>query len=76
MLNYFTNKELLYIKFPIVFPLLYGFILFTFPQFETHLIILTIFLCETCFGASTFFLDKVNFDHIFQRKLLSLLFRS
>ena len=66
MLNYFTNKELLYIKFPIVFPLLYGFILFTFPQFETHLIILTIFLlAETHFGATwPFFLDKVNFDHI------------
>ena len=71
MLNYFSNKELLYIKFPIVFPLLYGFILFTFPQFETHLIILTIFLlAETHFGATwPFFLDKVNFDHIISKKI-------
>ena len=71
MLFYFSNKELLYIKFTIVFKLLYGFILFTFPHFETHLIILKIFLlAETHFGATwPFFLDKVNFDHIISKKI-------
>ena len=38
------NKELLLIKFPLFFPLLYGFILFTFPEFELQLILLTILI--------------------------------
>lgn len=50
------------VKFPIIFPLVYGFILFSFPQYETELIIITILLlAETHFGATwPFLLDKVN----------------
>ena len=51
------NKELLLIKFPIFFPLIYGIILFTFPQFELQLIFLTILiLAEPHFGATWPFL--------------------
>ena len=76
MFNYFLNKEIALVKFPIVFPIIYGFILFTFPQFETHLVILTIFLlAETHFGATwPFFLDKVNFDHIKSKKIAFIAF--
>ena len=54
------------VKFPIVFPLVYGFVLYTFPQFETELIIITILLlAETHFGATwPFLLDKVNYPFI------------
>ena len=39
-----NNKiEFILIKFPIFFPIIYGLILFYFPQFETQLVILTIF---------------------------------
>ena len=54
------------VKFPIVFPLVYGFVLYSFPQYETELIIITILLlAETHFGATwPFLLDKVNFPFI------------
>ena len=67
-----NNKiEFILIKFPILFPIIYGLILFYFPQFETQLVILTIFLlAETHFGATwPFFLDKVNFDYIKSKKI-------
>ena len=65
------NKELLLIKFPIFFPLIYGIILFTFPQFELHLIFLTILiLAEPHFGATwPFFINKVNTSYIREKKL-------
>ena len=71
MFNNLINKEILFIKFPIIFPLVYGMVLYGFPQFETHLIILTIFLlAETHFGATwPFFLDKVNFEYIKKKKI-------
>ena len=54
------------VKFPIIFPLVYGFILYNFPQFETELIIITILLlAETHFGATwPFLVDKVNYPFI------------
>ena len=67
-----NNKtEFFLIKFPIIFPVIYGLILYTFPQFETQLVILTIFLlAETHFGATwPFFLDKVNIDYIRSKKI-------
>ena len=67
-----NNKiEFILIKFPILFPIIYGLILFYFPQFETQLVILNIFLlAETHFGATwPFFLDKVNFDYIKSKKI-------
>ena len=66
-----SNKELLLIKFPIFFPLIYGIILFTFPQFELQLIFLAILiLAEPHFGATwPFFINKVNTSYIREKKL-------
>ena len=54
------------VKFPIIFPIVYGLVLFNFPQYETQLIIITILLlAETHFGATwPFFIDKVNYQLI------------
>ena len=59
------------VKFPVVFPLVYGFMLYSFPQYETELIIITILLlAETHFGATwPFLLDKVNFSFIKSNKV-------
>ena len=60
------NKQLLLVKFPIIFPFIYGSILYLFPSFETQLIFITILiLAETHFGATwPFFLTKSNIDWI------------
>ena len=65
------NKINLLVKFPIIFPLIYGWFLYAFPQFETQLIFITILLlAETHFGATwPFFLNKVNFDYISSKRL-------
>ena len=65
------KKEVFFVKFPILFPLIYLTILYSFPSFETHLIFLTILiLAETHFGATwPFFLDKVNTPYIKQKKI-------
>ena len=65
------NKELILIKFPIIFPLIYLLILYLFPNFESELIFITILLlAETHFGATwPFFLNKVNFDYIKEKKI-------
>ena len=42
-MSIFLKREVLLVKFPIIFPLVYLFILYTFPIYETHLIFLTIF---------------------------------
>ena len=65
------NKQLLLIKFPIIFPVIYGLILYLFPQYETELILLTILLlAETHFGATwPFFLDKVNHSFIVKNRI-------
>ena len=70
-MNLFLKKEVLLVKFPILFPLIYITNLYTFPSLETHLIFLTILiLAETHFGATwPFFLDKVNIPHIKQKKI-------
>ena len=65
------KKEVFFVEFPILFPLIYLTILYSFPSFETHLIFLTILiLAETHFGATwPFFLDKVNTPYIKQKKI-------
>lgn len=75
MIEYFKNKELLLVKFPILFPIIYGIILFSFPQYETHLIFLTILiLAETHFGATwPFFINKVNYSYIKENKIFLIL---
>ena len=54
------------VKFPIIFPILYGAFLYTFPNLETELIIITILLlAETHFGATwPFMVDKVNYPFL------------
>ena len=70
-MSIFLKREVLLVKFPIIFPLVYLFILYSFPIYETHLIFLTILiLAETHFGATwPFFLDKVNYPHIREKKI-------
>ncbi len=70
------NKQLLLIKFPIIFPIIYGSVLYIFPQYETELVLITILLlAETHFGATwPFFLSKANIDHIKNDKIKLLLF--
>jgi len=65
------DYQFLLVKFPIVFPLIYAFVLYQFPSFETELIIITILLlAETHFGATwPFFLDKVNFPYILKNRI-------
>ena len=62
----FFEKEVFFVKFPILFPLIYMFILYSFPSFETQLIFITILvLAETHFGATwPFFISKVNYNYI------------
>ncbi len=74
-MNILFKKEVMLVKFPIIFPLIYIFILYTFPSFETQLVFITILLlAETHFGATwPFFLNKVNLTYISQNKL-SLVF--
>ena len=36
------NFDLMFIKFPIIFPLIYGLILFTLPQYENISIFVTL----------------------------------
>jgi len=71
MKSKFLNTELLLVKFPIIFPLLYIFFLYSFPSYENHLIFFTILLlAETHFGATwPFFIDKVNYSFIKEKKV-------
>ena len=65
------DKQFLFVKFPIIFPLIYVIILYSFPNYENGLIILTILLlAETHFGATwPFFLDKVNYSFIVKNRI-------
>ncbi len=69
------NTQFFLVKFPILFPLLYGVILYTFPNYETELIIITILLlAETHFGATwPFLIDRVNYPFIIKNRV-SLIF--
>tara|TARA_B110000037_G_scaffold191288_1_gene224720 strand:- start:393 stop:1346 length:954 start_codon:yes stop_codon:yes gene_type:complete len=65
------NYQFLLVKFPIIFPLIYAFVLYKFPSLEVGLIILTILLlAETHFGATwPFLLDKNNSLYIKKNKI-------
>ena len=64
-------SQLLLIKFPIFFPILYGFVLFFFPSYEKELILITILILgEAHFGATwPFFLNKVNYPYLREKKI-------
>ena len=66
------NKELLFIKFPFLFPLLYGVLLYIFPSYELYIIFFAILiLAEPHFGATwPFFLNQVNKLYISEKKFL------
>ena len=69
-MNAILKKEVFFVKFPIIFPILYLSVLYFFPSYETQLIFITILLlAETHFGATwPFFLDRVNYPHILNNK--------
>ena len=64
------------VKFPIIFPIFYGLILYLFPDFETYLIFLTILLlAETHFGATwPFFLNNANRSFIKENRITLISF--
>ena len=64
------KNEVLFVKFPILFPIIYGTILYTMPSLETQLVFITILiLAETHFGATwPFFINKVNYEYIKKNK--------
>ena len=41
-MNLLFKKEIFFVKFPILFPLVYLTVLYSFPSFETHLIFIPI----------------------------------
>ena len=50
MNNIKLDTQFFLVKFPIIFPIIYGLILYLFPEYETELIFLTILLlAETHF---------------------------
>ena len=69
------NFDLMFIKFPIIFPIIYGLILSKFPQYENILIFTTLLiLAEPHFGATwPFFLNKSNFAEIKNNKIQYIL---
>ena len=71
MNNIKLDTQFFLVKFPIIFPIIYGLILYLFPEYETELIFLTILLlAETHFGATwPFLVDKVNFPFIKQNRI-------
>ena len=76
MIKNSLNTEFLLVKFPIIFPLIYGFILYLAPAFEIYLIFFTVLiLAETHFGATwPFFLNKSNSSYIKENKIPLIFF--
>ena len=70
------RKEVFFVKFPVLFPLIYLIALYSFPSFETHLIFLTILiLAETHFGATwPFFLNSANRSFIKENRITLISF--
>jgi|TARA_B100001093_G_scaffold515444_1_gene591775 hypothetical protein len=67
--------DILLIKFPIIFPLIYFVILYSLPNLEYYLIFFTLLLlAEPHFGATwPFFLSKMNKSIILKDKLIYIL---
>ena len=72
--NYILSKklDLLFIKFPIIFPIIYGLGLYIFSNYENFIIFVSLLLlAEPHFGATwPFFLDKRNFVEINNKKII------
>jgi hypothetical protein len=65
------NLEFNLVKFPLIFPLFYGAVLYLFPSAESYLIFFTILLlAETHFGATwPFFLNSANSKFIKENRI-------
>ena len=65
------NLEFNLVKFPLIFPLIYGAILYFFPNYEIYLIFFTILiLAETHFAATwPFFINSSNINFIKENKI-------
>ena len=63
--------DFVFIKFPIIFPICYGLILYNFPNFENFLILATlILLAEPHFGATwPFMVNEFNKSKIISEKI-------
>ncbi len=63
--------DLIFIRFPIIFPLLYYLILTYFPNYEIYLILIVIFLLAEPHFAATWpiFIDTGNKEYLKQKKL-------
>lgn len=70
------NFDFLFIKFPIIFPIVYFISLFHFPNYENLIILTTIFLlAEPHFGATwPFFFHKSNKNYIEEEKIKLIYF--
>ena len=70
------NLEFNLVKFPIIFPVIYGGILYLLPGLETYLIFFTILLlAETHFGATwPFFLNSANAKFIKENRITLISF--
>ena len=70
------NLEFNLVKLPIIFPLIYGGILYLLPGLETYLIFFTILLlAETHFGATwPFFLNSANTKFIKENRITLISF--
>lgn len=68
--------DFLFIKFPIIFPIIYFITLFYFPNYENLIILTTIFLlAEPHFGATwPFFFHKSNKNYIEEEKVKLIYF--
>ena len=69
------NIDFHLIKFPIIFPIIYGLVLYFFPSYENLLIYFTIFLlAESHFGATWPFLFGKNSKEFLNSKKMELVF--
>ena len=68
---YNKTEDLILIRFPIIFPLIYFFILKFFPSYENYLIIFVLFvLAEPHFAATwPFLINKTNSEYIKEKKI-------
>lgn len=66
------NIDFHLIKFPIIFPAIYFFLIYSFPEFEIYIIFFTLlFLAEPHFGATwPFLLHKNNVNFVLKKKTL------
>ena len=68
------SLDILFLKFPIYLPLIYGVLLYSFPDYEYILVFLTLLLlAEPHFGATwPFLVNKVNSEKLLSKKIFFL----